>query len=151
MSGSIGILYWTIEAPAGGAAAAAPERGALGGPSAPTSTSTRWALVTMQPCQAWHGRGLNEVPPAAIRGISSCREARYGGFWKNIISVHRHLNLPLGQSYMSFPRLNTRRYSPDDGAGAAFAKIFWRRRVRTDRRRDEGVEAGGGQLGSSAS
>jgi hypothetical protein len=33
-------------APAGGAAAAAPERGALAGPSARTSTSTRWALVT---------------------------------------------------------------------------------------------------------
>jgi hypothetical protein len=29
-------------------------------------------------------------------------------------------------------------------------KYFWRRRVRTDRRRDEGVGAGGGQLGSSA-
>jgi hypothetical protein len=51
---------------------------------------------------------------------------------------------------MSFPRLSTRRYPPNDGAGAAFAKIFWRRRVRTDRRRDEGVEAGGGQLGSNA-
>jgi hypothetical protein len=34
------------EAPAGDAAAAAPERGALAGPSAPTSISTRWALVT---------------------------------------------------------------------------------------------------------
>jgi hypothetical protein len=31
---------------------------------------------------AWHGRGLNEVPTAAIRGIGSCREAMYGGFWK---------------------------------------------------------------------
>jgi hypothetical protein len=28
--------------------------------------------------------------------------------------------------------------------------IFWRRRVRTDQRRDEGVGAGGGQLGSNA-
>jgi hypothetical protein len=28
--------------------------------------------------------------------------------------------------------------------------VFWRRRVRTDRRWDEGVGAGGGQLGSSA-
>jgi hypothetical protein len=52
------------------------------------------------------------------------QEARYGGFWKNITSVHRHMNLPLGQSDMSFPRLNSRRYSPDDGAGAAFAKYF---------------------------
>jgi hypothetical protein len=33
-------------APAGGTAAAAPEEGALAGPSAPTSTSTRWAMVT---------------------------------------------------------------------------------------------------------
>jgi hypothetical protein len=33
-------------APAGGAAAAAPEGGALACPSAPTSTSARWALVT---------------------------------------------------------------------------------------------------------
>jgi hypothetical protein len=35
-----------LSAPAGGVAAAAPERGALAGPSAPTSTSTWWALVT---------------------------------------------------------------------------------------------------------
>jgi hypothetical protein len=35
-----------LGAPAGGAAAAAPERGALACPSAPTSYSTRWALVT---------------------------------------------------------------------------------------------------------
>jgi hypothetical protein len=33
-------------APAGGAAAAAPEGGALACPSAPTFTSTRWTLVT---------------------------------------------------------------------------------------------------------
>jgi hypothetical protein len=37
---------YLVRAPAGGAAAAAPEGGALAGPSAPTSTSTRWALVT---------------------------------------------------------------------------------------------------------
>jgi hypothetical protein len=36
-----------LHAPAGGAAAAALEGGALVGPSAPTSTSTRWALVAM--------------------------------------------------------------------------------------------------------
>jgi hypothetical protein len=34
-------------APAGGAAAAAPEWGVLAGPSAPTSTSMRWALATL--------------------------------------------------------------------------------------------------------
>jgi hypothetical protein len=49
----------------------------------------------------------------------------YGGFWKNIISVHRHMDLPLAPPYLSFPRLNTRRYSPDEGAGAAFAIFFF--------------------------
>jgi hypothetical protein len=42
------------------------------------------------------------VPAAAIPGISSCREAVYGGFWKNIISVHRHRDLPLGLSDIFF-------------------------------------------------
>jgi hypothetical protein len=60
------------------------------------------------------------------------------------------MDLPLGQSDMSFPRLNTRRYSPDEGVGAAFAKCFWRRRVRTDQRWDECVGVGGGHLRSSA-
>jgi hypothetical protein len=35
------------------------------------------------------------------------------------------------------------------GRGRRLQNIFWRR-VRTDQRRDEGVRAGGGQLGSSA-
>jgi hypothetical protein len=43
-------------------------------------------------------RGLNEIPAAAIRGINSCREAMYGGFWKNVISVHRHKDLPRSAS-----------------------------------------------------
>jgi hypothetical protein len=64
------------------------------------------------------------VPAAAIRGMRRCREAMYGGFWKSIISVQRHMDLALGQSDMSFPRLNSRRYSPDEGAGAAFAECF---------------------------
>jgi hypothetical protein len=42
-----GINEELIVAPAGGAAAAAPEGGLLGCPSAPTSTSTRWALIIM--------------------------------------------------------------------------------------------------------
>jgi hypothetical protein len=82
--------------------------------------------------------------------MSSCREAMCEEFWKNIISIHRHMDLPLGQSDMSFPRLNTRIYSPDEGAGAASAKSFWQRRVRTDLRWDEGVGASGGQPGSNA-
>jgi hypothetical protein len=36
----------------------------------------------------------------------------HGGFWKSIISVHQHRDLPLGQSDMLLPRLNTHRYSP---------------------------------------
>jgi hypothetical protein len=30
------------------------------------------------------------VPAAAIRGMSTCREAMYGGFWEHIISVYQH-------------------------------------------------------------
>jgi hypothetical protein len=71
----------------------------------------------------------------------------YGGFWKNIVSVHMHMDFPLGQSDMSFPRLNT---LPTKGRGRRLRNVFWRRRVRTDRRRDEGVGASGGQLGSNA-
>jgi hypothetical protein len=41
------------------------------------------------------------------------------------------MDLPLGQSDMSFPRLNSRKYSPDDGAGAAFAKYFLAKNSRT--------------------
>jgi hypothetical protein len=61
-----------------------------------------------------------------------------------------HNDFPLGLSDLSFPRLNTRKYTPDEGAGAAFAKYFWRGRVQTDKRWDESVGACGGQLGSSA-
>jgi hypothetical protein len=53
-------------------------------------------------------------------------------------------------SDMSFPRLNTRRYSSDEGAGAAFASFFRRRRVRTDQWWDEGVGACGGHVRSGA-
>jgi hypothetical protein len=38
--------FYPLTASAGGAAAAAHEGGALADPSAPTPTSTRWALVT---------------------------------------------------------------------------------------------------------
>jgi hypothetical protein len=66
-----------------------------------------------------HGRGLNEVPTVAIRGINSCREAMYGEFRKNIISVHQHMDLPLGQSDMFFQRLNTHICSPVMGTMSA--------------------------------
>jgi hypothetical protein len=72
------------------AAAARPDGYALAGPSALTSISTRWARVTMKPCHALHGRGLNEVPIAAIRVINNCREAMYGGFWSIRISALQH-------------------------------------------------------------
>jgi hypothetical protein len=39
-------IYYIYTTLAGGAAAAASEGDAFVGPSAPTSTSTRWALVT---------------------------------------------------------------------------------------------------------
>jgi hypothetical protein len=77
------------EAPACGAAAG-PRRGALASPWAPTSKSTRGALVNLIPCHAWHGRGLNDLPAAAIRRMRRCREALYGELWKIITSVHRH-------------------------------------------------------------
>jgi hypothetical protein len=54
------------------------------------------------PYRPWHGRGLNEVPAAAIRGINSCREAMYGGFWKIMIYVHMHNDLQLGPFDMFF-------------------------------------------------
>jgi hypothetical protein len=47
----------------------------------------------------------------------------YGGFWKNIISVHQHMDLPLGQSDMFFQQLNTYRYSPVT-AGTMSADCF---------------------------
>jgi hypothetical protein len=79
----------------------------------------------------------------------------YGGFWKNIISVHGSLrdlplgDLPLGLSDMFFQQLNTHKYSPVT-AGTMSADSFWRGRVRTDQWWDEDVGPGGGQLGSSA-
>jgi hypothetical protein len=66
-----------------------PEGGELVSPSTPTSTSTRWAMLNFMPCHAWHGRGLDEGPAAAIRGIIGCREAMYGEFWKITIFVHQ--------------------------------------------------------------
>jgi hypothetical protein len=78
----VGELSVCAVVPAGGATVAAPKGGAFACPSAPTSTSTRWALVTLKMCHACHGREVNEVPAAAIRVINNSREAMYGGFWK---------------------------------------------------------------------
>jgi hypothetical protein len=99
---------------------AAQEGGTLAGPSAPTSTSTWWARVTLYPCHAWHGRGLNEVPAAAIRMIINCREAMYEEFWKS--NIRTPTRGSPARSIRCFSRMNTRRYSPDKGAGAASAK-----------------------------
>jgi hypothetical protein len=59
-----------------------------------------------------------------MRGISNCPEALYGGFWKNIISILQHKDLPLGQSDMFFQQLNTHRYSSVT-AGTMFADCFF--------------------------
>jgi hypothetical protein len=48
----------------------------------------------------------------------------YGGFWKNIISVHQHRDLPLGLSDMFFQQLHTHIYSPVT-AGTIFADCFF--------------------------
>jgi hypothetical protein len=48
-------------APVFGAAAATPEVGALARPSAFHPTFSWWALVTLKPCHAWHGRMLGGV------------------------------------------------------------------------------------------
>jgi hypothetical protein len=47
----------------------------------------------------------------------------HGGFWKNIIAVHQHRDLPLGQSDMFFQQLNTNMYSPVT-AGTMSANCF---------------------------
>jgi hypothetical protein len=107
-----------LTASAGGAAAAAPEGGAKSCMSAPTSTSTRWAMVTLQPCLTWHSRGRKELHAAAIRVINSCREAMYGGFGNQNIPTPT-LGSHARPILFVISRLNTRRYSPDKGAGAA--------------------------------
>jgi hypothetical protein len=74
----------------------------------------------------------------------------YGGFWKNIISVHQHMDLPLGQSDMFFSATEYSQILSRYGGNDVCGLFFWRGRVRTDQRWDEGVGAGGGQLRSSA-
>jgi hypothetical protein len=74
----------------------------------------------------------------------------YGGFWKNIVSVHQHMDLPLSMSDMFFQQLNTHRYSPVSAGKMSADCFFWRGRVRTDQRWDESVGVGGGQPGSRA-
>jgi hypothetical protein len=99
--------YMEHGAPAGGAAAAAPE----GCARRPVGTYLYLHAVSAGKPVAMLGLARYE----AERGTDSCDpyncEAMYGGFWKSIISVH-HRDLPLGQSDMSFRQLNTRRYSP---------------------------------------
>jgi hypothetical protein len=60
---------------------AGPGGGALTRPSISTSTFTPWALVTLLPCHAWHGRGVHEVPGVAISVINTCREPMHGEFF----------------------------------------------------------------------
>jgi hypothetical protein len=52
----------------------------------------------------------------------------YGGFWKNIISVHQHMDLPLGQSDMFFVFSGTKysqilsRHGGNDVCGLLFGE-----------------------------
>jgi hypothetical protein len=51
------------------------------------------------------------------RGINRCLEAIYGGFWKIIISIHQHMDLPLGQSDMFFMTEYSQILSKQRGGG----------------------------------
>jgi hypothetical protein len=100
------------------------------------------------PCLAWW---------AAKRGTGSCDpwdQQHSGSHVGRVLENHnirtRARGSPAQPFQYVFSSLNTRRYSPNKGAGAASTKCFWRRRVRSAQRWDEGVGAGGGQLGSSA-
>jgi hypothetical protein len=76
----------------------------------------------------WHGKGLIEVPAAAIRVIRIYREAVYGGFWK---SKYPYPGTRISRSaspICSFSQLNTRIYSLCKGAGAASSKFFLAKR-----------------------
>jgi hypothetical protein len=83
--------------------------------------------------------------------MSICREAMYGGFWKkhNICTPAHGSPARLVRYVFSatkYSQILSRRW----GGSGVCEVFFWRRRVRTDQRRDEGVETGGGQMGSNA-
>jgi hypothetical protein len=72
----------------------------------------------------------------------------YGGFWKNIISVH-HTWISRSASPICFFYDGILADTlPTKGRARRLRNVL-RRGVRTDRQRDEGVGAGGGHLGSS--
>jgi hypothetical protein len=56
------VFLMGLRASAAGAAAVAPEGGALACPSALNPPPSSWlALVTLKPCHAWHGWGQGGV------------------------------------------------------------------------------------------
>ena len=60
------------------------------------------------------------------------------------------MDLPLGQSDMFFSTTKYSQILSRHGGNDVSRLFFWRGRVRTDQRWDEGVGDGGGQLGNSA-
>jgi hypothetical protein len=125
------------------------EGGLLACPSARTSTSsTRWAQVNLMPCLAWYG---------AKPCTSMCdpRDQQVlGSHIRRVLENHdiRTLALrsPAWPVRYAFRFSILLRYRSIWGDGACFFAIFLARRVRTDKRRVEGVGASGGHPGSSA-
>jgi hypothetical protein len=60
------------------------------------------------------------------------------------------MDLPLGRSDLIFRDWILTYTLLSKGQGRCMRNIFWRKRLRTDQRWDEGVRAGGGQPGSTA-
>jgi hypothetical protein len=79
-------------------------RGALAGPSELTPTFGWWALGTILPCWAWHGRELGEVSRhLRSAGSAGLGKVMCGGLLKWIfVRYHRQQDFLLGRSDISF-------------------------------------------------
>jgi hypothetical protein len=141
-------------APAGGAAAAAPERGALACPRGSVGTYLYLHAV---------GVGNPVAVPTftrygAKRGTGSCdpRDPQLSGSHVRRVLGKHNIRTPAQGSparpfrYVFSATTILADTLPTQGRGRRLRNVFWRKRVRTDRRRDEGVGAGGGRMGSSA-
>jgi hypothetical protein len=106
--------------------------GTLAGPSALTPTSSWWALVTLQPCQAWHGWGLGGVNSGGFDPwISSCREASMRRAFISIICTQTS-RPPAWIVRYFLSRLDTPRKLSCPRAGPLSDELFGGRRVRAD-------------------